>query len=383
VLKNRMPFCLDFEDFNSQHSAGNMKAVIEAYLAVYSDCLSEQQIKAAQWTADSVYAQTIHDNVGTKTVYESKGTLLSGWRLTTFMNSVLNHIYTSKIAAETKNQGDSLHNGDDVLIGVRSLALPRACQRNAKKYNVRMQSAKCAVGAIAEFLRIDHRRGGQGQYLSRAVATLVHSRIESRISTDARDLIQSMENRFSDALNRGMSLTMVANLREQYYIHQSEICGMTTEEMYIIKNAHRVVGGISEEKDATDGILISSGMRSKKGVAIPDLPGVNAYAREIHRAMDINVTLKEITKRLYDATYEAVAVKNRKMKISMENTDRWFVNVRRIYKAHKGAQLSQNYGKAALVGFALEILGKEAPDLTLTTILKTSQRPLELIKHIL
>nr|AFH09416.2 RNA-dependent RNA polymerase [Xanthophyllomyces dendrorhous virus L2] len=383
VLNNRMPFCLDFEDFNSQHSSGNMKAVIYAYIETFIDCLTPEQEQAAMWTAASLDKQIINDNVGTKTTYESKGTLLSGWRLTTFMNSVLNYIYTTKLAAEEKRPGDSLHNGDDVLIGVRSMALPQRCMQNAIKYNVRMQSSKCAVGAIAEFLRIDHKQGGNGQYLSRAVATMVHSRIESRVSTDIRDLVQSMENRFADAKGRGMANDIISGLREQYYMRQSVLCDTDVEDIYLIKNAHRVVGGISEEKDSKMGVLITSQLRAQKNVSIPYLPGVNEYANEIHKALKINVSIKTICDRLYDATYEAVSIKDRKMKILRENRDQWFVNVRRIYKAHKGSQLSQNYGKAALVGFALEVLGREMPDATITTILNTSQRPLDLIKHIL
>lgn len=195
VLKDRLPFCLDFEDFNSQHTAGSMRAVIDAYLSVFGTHMTEEQVEAARWTADSVAAQVIHDNVGLKETYKAKGTLLSGWRLTTFMNSVLNYIYTRMIAGNKMHNKSSLHNGDDVLIGTKTLAITQACLRNGRKFNVRMQSSKCAFGAIAEFLRIDHRRGSKGQYLSRAVATIIHSRIESRISTDARDLVQSMENR--------------------------------------------------------------------------------------------------------------------------------------------------------------------------------------------
>lgn len=220
VLKDRLPFCLDFEDFNSQHKAGSMKAVIDAYVSVFGSRMSEEQVQAALWTSDSVATQMIHDNIGLKETYKAKGTLLSGWRLTTFMNSVLNYIYTRMIAADKMSFRSSLHNGDDVLIGSKTLALPQTCLRNARRLNVRMQSSKCAFGAIAEFLRVDHRRGSKGQYLSRAIATIVHSRIESRISTDARDLIQSMENRFQDVFDRGMDLETIAALRYVYYKRQ-------------------------------------------------------------------------------------------------------------------------------------------------------------------
>ncbi|QGY72630.1 putative RNA dependent RNA polymerase [Plasmopara viticola lesion associated toti 3] len=382
VLKDRLPFCLDFEDFNSQHSASSMKAVIDAYISVFGKDMTDEQVLAAEWTADSVSAQMIHDNVGLKETYKAKGTLLSGWRLTTFMNSVLNYIYTRMIAGTKMSSKSSLHNGDDVLIGSTNLSLTQECLKNGRKLNIRMQSAKCAYGAIAEFLRVDHRRGSKGQYLTRAVATIVHSRIESRISTDARDLAQSMENRFQDVYDRGMSIETISALRALYYKRQAKVCDMPEEDFYVIKNAHRVVGGISEEEDATASVLIEPGMLQQQGVSVPELKGVKAFARALTRQLRLNISMHTMEKRLYKATYEAVVVKNRKMKISRKNDDQWYVKVKRIYKAHKGSIAVANYGKAALIGFSLEILSRDAPNLGVTEMLNSSKRPMELLPHI-
>nr|UVG55952.1 putative RNA-dependent RNA polymerase [Poaceae Liege totivirus 17] len=382
VLENRVPFCLDFEDFNSQHSASSMAAVIDAYLAVYDSDMTAEQVEAVKWTRDSVARQVIHDNIGLKELYEARGTLLSGWRLTTFMNSVLNYIYTLMLAGEQNKVKSSLHNGDDVLMGTRTLGLPQQCMKNARKYNIRMQTSKCAYGAIAEFLRIDHRRGSRGQYLARAISTLMHSRIESRISTDARDLVQSMENRFTDAADRGMELRVITMLRELYYRRQSVICGNTLDEMYLIKTTHRAAGGISEAQDARVDVLIEPGELGQQGVVLPRLPGVVAYARLLDRTLKLQVTSKEMERRVEKATYEAVVTKNRTMSVTVGGIDEWYARVKSIYKAHKGAVRVQNYGKAALVGFGLELLGREAPDIALVAILNASVRPLELLPHI-
>nr|UVG55926.1 putative RNA-dependent RNA polymerase [Poaceae Liege totivirus 3] len=382
VLKDRLPFCLDFEDFNSQHKAGSMKAVIQAYVDVFGRQLTPEQIQAALWTADSISSQVIHDNVGLKQTYKARGTLLSGWRLTTFMNSVLNYIYTRMITGETMRSGASLHNGDDVLIGTRSLAVTQACLRNGRKYNIRMQSAKCAFGAIAEFLRVDHRRGSRGQYLSRAVATMVHSRIESRISTDARDLIQSMENRFQDVYDRGMPLDVIAALRRIYYTRQAEKCGLSVDDFYTIKCAHRVVGGISENQDADTDVLIEPGLSRQTGVVVPELPGVKAFARALDKELQLDIPVQKIETRLYKATYEAVVVKDRKMRILRPNIDLWYDRVKRIYKAHKGGINVASYGKAALIGFSLEILCRDAPTSGVTILLNSSTRPMELLPHV-
>nr|WNM95053.1 MAG: RNA-dependent RNA polymerase [Diaporthe helianthi totivirus 1] len=382
VLRNRLPYCLDFEDFNSQHSVSSMRAVIDAYGDCFKSVLSEEQYSAIQWTSESVKTQIINDNVGLKQRYKAKGTLLSGWRLTTFVNSVLNAVYTDKLCEGVKVQGSSLHNGDDVLIGATNLEVARRCLAVGKELGIRIQPAKCAFGGIAEFLRIDHVRGSKGQYLTRAVATLVHSRIESKMSTDARDLVQSMENRFSDCRSRGMSLGVIARLRSLYYSRQAKICGNSKEEMYIIKQTHRVSGGISEEIGSTNEFEIEAGVTRKGDVIVPRLLGVDAYARQVAVSLGMESREVEMRKRLYKATYEAVVPKSRSMKIGLNSNRQWCDNVKAMYKAFKGSIDVAGYGKAALVGFALDLLTRDKPDATLVMALKRSPDPAKLIKYL-
>nr|WNM95055.1 MAG: RNA-dependent RNA polymerase [Diaporthe helianthi totivirus 2] len=381
VLKGRLPFCLDFEDFNSQHRPEHMSAVIDAYGDEFKGILTNDQIEALRWTARSVEHQIINDNVGTRTKYEAGGTLLSGWRLTTFVNSVLNFVYTSKIAKEWRTPGSSLHNGDDVLIGTNNLACAQACQANASKFGVRLQSSKCAFGAIAEFLRVDHRRGSKGQYLTRAVATTMHSRIESRMSTDARDLVDSMETRFSDLLSRGMPLSRIRDLRELYYERQSKLCDTSVEDLYRMKLTHRVAGGISQAHDAGVKWLITPGYVRAPSVDMPKLPAVQDYALLVKASLQIEVPIPKIVKGINRATFEAVVEKSRKMKVS-ENNDVWYANVKRIYKAHSGTISVANYGKAALVGITLDILRASPEATALTHILNQSPRPMELLRQL-
>nr|WGM49129.1 RNA-dependent RNA polymerase [Umbelopsis gibberispora virus 1] len=381
ILDSKMPFCLDFEDFNSQHSSAAMAAVVQAYADQFEAEFTPEQHAAAMWTAESIRDQTIHDNIGLAQTYKARGTLLSGWRLTTFINSVLNYIYTMKICGDSFPVGNSLHNGDDVLIGTRSLLTVRNAQRRAKQFGIRLQNTKCSVGAIAEFLRVDHKRGGRGQYLSRSVATMVHSRIESRRSTDARDLILAMEGRYADAVDRGMPAVVIANLRRVYYSRQAKSCGMTVEEMYMIKCAHRVVGGVSTEVDSSTDYRVIPGPVQQAGVEIEMLPGVRAYAQVIDQALHLNVTIKAIQKRVLKATYEAVLDKSRAMKL-VKNEDPWYERVKRIYKAHKGAIRIAHYGKAALVGLQLELLARDKPNSTFMSIVNRSRRPLELLENL-
>lgn len=382
VLSGRLPYCLDFEDFNSQHSIEAMQAVIDAYGQVFSSSLSADQKTALDWTSQSVGRQIIHDNVGLKEQYNANGTLLSGWRLTTFVNSVLNAIYTDKVLAGVLDVGASLHNGDDVLIGATSMEVTRRSLLMGYRYNVRIQPSKCAFAAIAEFLRVDHKRGSKGQYLTRAIATLVHSRIESKPSTDARDLVNSMENRFSDCHHRGMPIATIALLRELYYRHQSKVCRMSVDDMYTIKTAHRVAGGISEAVDAGTDRYVLAGVTEKGDVVVPYLPGVNRYASEVAKLLDMEDKVEVMVKRIYKATYEAVVPKSRSMRIVPNSNEQWCINVKAIYKAFKGTITTASFGKAAMVGFAIDVLATSEMDLTLSRALSRSPDPERLLKFL-
>jgi len=383
VLKNRLPYCLDFEDFNSQHSTASMKAVIDAYGDTFAEKFSEGQRRAIEWTSASLDNMIINDNMGLKKTYQSKATLLSGWRLTTFVNSVLNAVYTDEICQGTKEKGSSLHNGDDVLIGTTSLKTAQMSIKRGKELNIRIQPSKCAFGGIAEFLRIDHARGSKGQYLTRAIATLMHSRIESKMSTDARDLVEAMENRFSDCIHRGMSLDMIIKLRHIYYQRQAIVCGMATEDMYIIKMTHRVAGGISEAIDASIALQIRAGATRKGEVEVPNLQGVYDYSLAVAKELEMESKLSYIVDRMYAATYEAVVPKSKAMKVVVNEELQWCYNVKAIYKAFRGTIQTAGFGKAALVGMALDVIQRSEKDTTLKMALARSKDPIKLLRYLI
>jgi len=376
VLAGQLPYCVDYEDFNSQHSVSSMQAVIRAYMVVFQKHLTESQLMACDWTSRSLDNVWIHDNLGTASTYKAHGTLLSGWRLTTFMNSVLNWIYTRAICAETLDSSSSLHNGDDVLIGTNNLNTAKVSMQLAKVYNVRLQPSKCAFAGIAEFLRVDHTRGSKGQYLTRACATVVHSRIESKMSTDIRDLIESMEMRFADLLHRGLSIKHISALRTLYYKHQALICETTVASCFRIKLAHRVVGGVSDDPSADIDVLIKPSRNTQQDIALPQLPAIQSYAEALVRKLDRIIPYSKTVDRITSATLNAVLEKARTMEI-VPNTDNWYEVMRSLYKAHRGSLTTPNFGKALLVGFLFEVLQAEAPSALLTSFLSCAKRPME------
>nr|QIP68061.1 RNA-dependent RNA polymerase [Erysiphales associated totivirus 10] len=385
VLRGGLPLCVDFEDFNSQHSVSSMQAVLDAYQDVFSKVLSPDQHMALDWTRQSIERQTITDNTGLKQRYSASGTLMSGWRLTTFMNSVLNYVYIQYMLKDDYRALPSVHNGDDVLLAVRNLKTVRNMFKNAIDCDIRVQPTKCAFGGIAEFLRIDHVRGSKGQYLSRAVATMIHSRVESRPNPNARDLIEAMENRFADLHARGVGVSLVSRLRQAYYERLVKYREISVENSYLIKTTHRVAGGISDENSASVQPQIqlvpdeTETSQAKEIIQRLRLPGVIAYADYVKNALGLDHDIKIFRDRLYKATIRAIDTSKMKPEIKYTSGVRRRQNIKMIYKAHKDTVQGGSYGKAVLTGLSQEFLGLKLHEGVLKSMLARDDDPMELL----
>lgn len=159
MLENAESFCYDFDDFNAQHSVSSMYAVLCAYRDTFAREMSEEQLEAMEWVCESILDVKVYNNeVSPPVEYKMKGTLLSGWRLTTFINTILNYIYFKLSGAlEVGGCLDSVHNGDDVLMSIENIATAAKMSARMEGINARAQASKCNVFSIGEFLRVEHR----------------------------------------------------------------------------------------------------------------------------------------------------------------------------------------------------------------------------------
>lgn len=377
ILDGREPYCFDFEDFNSQHSVGAMRAVLRAYAEVYGGDMSAEQRIAMAWTIKSVDNMIVHDNIGGTGVYKANGTLFSGWRLTTFMNSVLNAIYSEEIYEPTEAQHSmsSAHNGDDIILGVVNARQATGMLRRAIELNVRAQPAKCAFGAVAEFLRVDRQGGSSAQYLPRAIATLVHSRIESGPSTSLSDSIRSNETRLSEFVDRGGSLETALKLRVRYLARTAPLYGNTMRQAIDVLEASSVVGGLSMSRQAPitltvqqafeteleEDTLQMEGDRSWRGIA--DM--ANNVLEVVGHAIGGKVTIKDITKRLYNSTLSALSIRRRTVTLSRTSQIDRALNWREHRGTFKNLRASGTLGMARLAGVAIDLKTTDHEDMNL------------------
>jgi len=307
VLANGTPFCFDFEDFNSQHSNSSMQAVLRAYHSVFNNDMVPDQITALGWVIRSLDECYIND-VANNTKYKTSGTLLSGWRFTTVMNTILNQIYTD-VCLDGLNVV-STHNGDDVLMSVKNMKQIVTLEQRAKLYNIRFQKTKCFLGAIAEFLRVDHKAKTSSQYLARAVATFVHGPTESALPNNLRAYLKSQIDRAYEILERGGDKRTIENILYTQLQHTADIWDTDYRTLYIIATTHSSLGGLSEtisEKSLSHEIVVEEKQTSISERIEDDksksFPGVRAYAEKLCRSLIDRSFLPKLVKSLRAAVF--------------------------------------------------------------------------------
>jgi len=380
VLKNTTPFCMDFADFNSMHSTGSMKAVLKAFYDVNYRYMSVEQRVATTWVIDSLDHVIINDLSGTGTTYKAQGTLLSGWRLTTFMNSILNYIYTMALVGKAQTTLRSVHNGDDVLLGIDNFVRVRDISKKAKELNITLQRSKSYYGGISEFLRVDHARGETGQYLARNISTLMHSRIESKIALSASDVVEAMEDRLAEYVTRGGSYRIAKSLRETYYARISQVFNTPEAVLWTIKNTHSVCGGISRRGDAEIKYkVVTEGNRASAELE-KGLPGVTDYAMALIRKLQIDLRPQEVIDQVYSATIRAVQMVRKRVSLLPNNNIQQTKILRGLYKAHADVEDKASYGKAKMVGFAIDLISKRSNFNLLAAVVANTHDPLGLLK---
>jgi len=277
------------------------------------------------------------------------------------VNSVLNYIYT-KVMLEDQNSGyyRSVHNGDDVLLGVNNFKVARSAVKAGVVNNIRLQLTKCSFGSLAEFLRVDHASGDSGQYITRSIATMMHSRIESKVAVRHADLVEAMENRFADYVNRGGSLLTLVAMRKIYYNKIDKKYSTGNGSAWDIKQTHRVAGGICSRLDGSvKKIIVQEGFSSESNLP-NEMPGVDAYSNEIRKALKVRASFAQIRKELYQATLKAVQLKMYSTTVIDNDDTKLYEGYRALYKAHHDEADKKEYGKAKLVGMLIDVLNVDA-----------------------
>ncbi|UHM27640.1 MAG: RNA-dependent RNA polymerase [Fushun totivirus 2] len=188
---------LDYDDFNSQHSNEVMAMVFEELC----DRVRAPPWYRAQLAGSFFQTYLLVDGQWRK----SAGTLMSGHRATTIINSVLNAAYIrAGMGGPEFDRSLSLHTGDDVFFRCNTLADCVRILKGAKAIGCRLNPTKQSIGWHgAEFLRVGVRNGAGYGYAARSIASFVSGNWTTDGVPQPRDALGSAILGCRSLLNRG------------------------------------------------------------------------------------------------------------------------------------------------------------------------------------
>ncbi|AKJ26314.1 putative RNA-dependent RNA polymerase [Magnaporthe oryzae virus 3] len=191
---------LDYDDFNSQHSNKTMRILFEELISVtgYPPHLAGPLLNSFEHS--DIY-------VGDRKIGRSLGTLMSGHRGTTFINTCLNFVYLRLVLGdEIMHSLPSVHVGDDVYLGARTYEQAGRICRLIKKSPLRMNPVKQSVGHVSsEFLRNSASGRSVRAYFARGVAGIVAGNWVTERALSPPDAITAMVSSARTLANRSLN----------------------------------------------------------------------------------------------------------------------------------------------------------------------------------
>lgn len=166
MARSSVSVMIDYEDFNSQHSLKSMALVIDKLCARtgYDTRLRELVVRSFE------HSYLVHNG---RLIGRFAGTLCSGHRATSFINSVLNCAYLLCVEPRARSMR-SIHVGDDVYVGCENVRDAAELLSKVIASDIRVQPLKQSVGRnSAEFLRVAITPACAYGYLARNVASCV------------------------------------------------------------------------------------------------------------------------------------------------------------------------------------------------------------------
>nr|WMJ90928.1 RNA-dependent RNA polymerase [Beauveria bassiana victorivirus 2] len=187
---------LDYDDFNSHHSSRVMAMVFDELCS---------HVGMPGWYRETLvksFDRIYYTDASGR--HKIAGTLMSGHRATTFINSVLNAAYIrAAIGGGRFDAMLSLHTGDDVYIRCNTLADCAQILESTARYGCRMNPAKQSIGfQSAEFLRMGIRGDKAYGYLARSISSLVSGNWSSNDPLAPLDSLQTLITGCRAVINR-------------------------------------------------------------------------------------------------------------------------------------------------------------------------------------
>jgi len=195
---------LDYDDFNSQHSNSSMRILFEETCR-YFDYPTDYGDKLCQSFNNSF--MRIPGAEGNSETPNNKiaGTLMSGHRATTFVNSMLNAAYIRLACSpQMYDASGAIHVGDDVYMAVPGFDEGERLLSSLHSFGCRLNVSKQSIGfQSGEFLRMSITDRCAYGYLNRGIASCVSGNWVNTRRLEPGELVSTMIQQVWTLTNRG------------------------------------------------------------------------------------------------------------------------------------------------------------------------------------
>jgi hypothetical protein len=225
---------LDYDDFNSQHTIQAQQEVIRQVVAMTGYDAGKGAKLVESFARMQIYQAD-------KKCGTAQGSLMSGHRCTTFLNSVLNAAYIrASVPRDLYARTKSMHVGDDVYMRAASYDDCAAIVRGMKRSRCRMNPAKQSIGTYtAEFLRTAIRPGWAIGYAARAISSIVSGNWVSDVKLEGVSALQGMIQSNRTLFNRTGGVDFTSMLSPSV----ARITGMFVGDVTPLLRGHVALNG--------------------------------------------------------------------------------------------------------------------------------------------
>jgi hypothetical protein len=215
ALKDGVGMMYDYSDFNVMHTLESLSACFSAAKPLASR-LGPEWAACLEWSAKSALNQTA--TLPTHVTFRTKNGLFSGWRATTWCNTVLNWAYvTCAVEGALKASGARLlhrqHVGDDVFSVADSWTSAVAVYDALQNAGCTAQASKVLFSeSAAEFLRVRYDDRGVRGYPARVICGLVGGDPNASEATTPYERIGNIADAAARATARGVDTQLAWHL---------------------------------------------------------------------------------------------------------------------------------------------------------------------------
>jgi hypothetical protein len=174
--------------------------------------------------------------------------------------------------------------------------------------------------------------------------------------------MESYESRFNDFFARTGRIDIILKMRDLLDDRMARIFKTPVETLRLLRSSHKVCGGLASDKDASVDLTFELEDAGHVDIDEEDLtrvkraPGIRDYALALARLFDMKSQSDLFIKRLTNATLNASAVLRKSLKSEITKDLEQHITYRALYKVHHYVCYKTDFGKAKLVGMAIDVL---------------------------